>query len=360
MNNTEEFIPDLLPVQHDFLSNEILKTVIDANKALAELKGVALTIPNQNILLNTLVLQEAKDSSEIENIITTHDELYRAMADAKNISKEAKEVKQYREAVYLGFESLRKQKILTVNLILQIQSILLKNDAGIRKLPGTVLKNDKTGEVVLVPPQDYRTILNLLKNLEQYINDDTMQDLDPTIKMAIIHYQFESIHPFYDGNGRTGRIINILYLILKELLDLPILYLSRYIIRNKSDYYRLLQEVRTKNKWNDWTLFMLKGLRETAMDTIQIIHQMRKMMKETKDIIREKERGIYSKDLLEILFYHPYTKIKFLESHLKIHRQTASTYLKKLEKLGLLTGVKLGREMYYINNRLYNLFRNRV
>ncbi|OQY01235.1 MAG: addiction module protein [Desulfobacteraceae bacterium 4572_130] len=359
METPREFIPDILPVKSNFLSKKIYKAVIEANKALAELKGVALTIPNQVILFNSLALQEAKDSSEIENIITTHDELFRAMvADTAIVSKETKEVQQYREAVRKGFENLKEHKIFTVNHILEIQSILLKNDAGVRKLPGTMLKNDKAGQIILVSPQEHQTIINLFKNLEKYINDDSVQDIDPTIKMAIIHYQFESIHPFYDGNGRTGRIINILYLILKDLLDLPILYLSRYIIKNKSDYYYLLQEVRTKNNWDEWILFMLSAIQQTSKETIQTIHQIRKMMLEAKDIIRKKESSIYSKDLLEVLFNHPYTKIHHVAEYLSIHRQTASKYLNKLTKLGILDKVKLGKENYYINVRLYNLFKN--
>ena len=234
-----------LSLEQDVESKAILKKLTVAHKALAELKGVVSSIPNENILINTLGLQEAKDSSAIENIITTHDDIYKAELNLTSFkSLDAKEIQNYISALKKGFGLISRNKILTNNDIIDIQAELEKNNAGFRRLPGTALKNRTTGEIVYTPPQDYATIQELMQNLEQFINDNTMSSFDPLVKMAIIHYQFESIHPFYDGNGRTGRIINILYLVMNELLDLPILYLSRYIIQNKGKYYKLLQEVR--------------------------------------------------------------------------------------------------------------------
>ena len=250
----EAYIPTYLPVTKDLESKAVLKKAVEANKALAELKGTARTIPNQDILINALALQEAKDSSEIENIVTTHDELYRSIVSSSSVSQAAKEVQRYREALYRGFDLVIEHKLLLKRHIVEIQSVLEENDAGIRTQMGTALRNERTGEIVYMPPQDYETIQKLMDNLEQYINDTDIDDYDPLVKMAIIHYQFESIHPFYDGNGRTGRIVNILFLILNGLLDLPVLYLSSYIIRAKSDYYRLLNAVRTEDAWEELSL----------------------------------------------------------------------------------------------------------
>ena len=230
----KEFIPSKLPLKKDIETKEILRATITAHKTLAELKGIANSLPNQKIVINTLVLQEAKDSSEIENIITTYDEIYRSDISDSFINSDIKEVQNYKDALYLGFEIIKTKKFLTINHIKEIQSTLEKNDAGFRKQSGTVLKNPTTGEIKLIPPQNPKDIEELMTNLVDYINDSSLEDFDSLVKMAIIHYQFESIHPFYDGNGRTGRIINILYLVLENLLDVPILYLSRYIIKNKA------------------------------------------------------------------------------------------------------------------------------
>ncbi len=343
-----------LPFDVNLESVKILKKVNLANKALAELKGISLTIPNSSILINTLVLQEAKDSSEIENIITTHDELYKSDIGIDDLNHSTKEVKNYSLALKKGFELISENKLLIIRHILEIQEILENNNAGIRTQAGTVLKNPLTGETIYTPPQDFETISDLLKNLEEYINID--DDIDPLIKMAIIHYQFESIHPFYDGNGRSGRIINVLYLVLKDLLDIPILYLSGYIIKTKTDYYRLLQEVRTKNSYEEWILYMLEGVEQTAIETIRIIDEIKKEMLFVKNIILEKTVKIYSKELVEIIFLHPYTKIDFLVNGLGISRQTASKYLGQLEKIGILEIRKVKNSNYYINKSLYNLF----
>lgn len=347
-----------LPPPLELETKRVLKGVAAANRYLAELKGVSESIPNQAILINTLALQEAKDSSEIENIITTHDEMYKAELYAGIVSSSAaKEVQNYADALRTGFSFVKKDQLLTCNHILAIQEILEGNTAGFRKLPGTDLKNKKTGEVVYVPPQDNQTIVQLMKNLESYINDDSLSNVEPLIKMAVIHHQFESIHPFYDGNGRAGRIINILYLVLKGMLDIPILYLSQYIIETKSDYYRLLQAVRETNNWEEWILYMLKGIEITSRQTILIIQKIKELMHQYKQDIRKNFR-FYSQDLLNNLFRHPYTKIEFLERDLQISRLTATKYLDQLADAGYLEKQKIWRSNYYINKPLFDLLSN--
>ncbi len=347
-----------LPLTHQIETQKVLKKAISANRALANLNGVARIIPNSTILINSLVLQEAKDSSEIENIITTHDELYRANLDIESITNEAKEVQNYKEALLRGFSLVSDTKLLLKKHIIEIQEILEQNDAGIRKQAGTNLKNAQTGEVIYTPPQDYETIQELLTNLEIYINEPN--DIDSLINMAIIHHQFESIHPFYDGNGRTGRIINILYLILKDLLDIPVLYLSRYIITHKADYYRLLQEVRTEDKWEEWILYILEAVEQTSLETIELINSISDLMIKIQDKISQELPKIYSKDLVEILFMHPYTKIDFLVDRLNITRKTASKYLNELENIGILENVQIKNSKFFINIELFNLLRKGI
>ena len=348
-----EFIPNNLPLDIDIETKAILKKSILANKALAKLNGVAKIIPNQAILINSLILQEAKDSSEIENIITTHDELYQSSLDISNISHATKEVQSYSRALLKGFDLVKDNSLLLTRHIVDIQQELEGNVAGIRKQAGTVLKNQATGEVIHTPPQEETTIRKLLDNLEQYIN--TNDGIDPLIKMAIIHYQFETIHPFYDGNGRTGRIINILYLVLNELLDLPILYLSSYIIKHKADYYRLLQEVRTKGSWEEWIIYMLEGIEQTATKQVQLINDIKELMDNTKEKLKSELPKIYSKDLLEVLFIHPYTKIDMLVDNLELHRDTASKHLKAMEKIGILNSVQIKNTRFYVNVKLFEL-----
>lgn len=344
-----------LPYDRDLETKAVLKALPKAHAALAELKGIAAAIPNQNILINTLGLQEAKDSSAIENIITTHDELYKSELNLKSIHPlEAKEVLNYIVAMKRGFALIQERGLLTTSTILEIQATIENNKAGFRKLPGTALKNAITAEVIYTPPQDYDTISRLMSNLEKFINDNAISDYDPIVKMAIIHYQFESIHPFYDGNGRTGRIINILYLILNGLLDLPILYLSSYIIYYKSDYYRLLQSVRDKDTWEEWLLFMIKGVEETSKGTIRLVYAIKALMLEVKHQLRDNYR-FYNQDLLNNLFKHPYTKIEFVMEDLGISRITAANYLNRLAKDGFLQKEKVGTANYYINKRLFNL-----
>ena len=347
-----------LPLTHQIETQKVLKKAISANRALANLNGVARIIPNSTILINSLVLQEAKDSSEIENIITTHDELYRANLDMESVTNEAKEVQNYKEALLRGFSLVSDTKLLLKKHIIEIQEILEQNDAGIRKQAGTNLKNAQTGEVIYTPPQDYETIQELLTNLEIYINEPN--DIDSLINMAIIHHQFESIHPFYDGNGRTGRIINILYLILKDLLDIPVLYLSRYIITHKADYYRLLQEVRTEDKWEEWILYILEAVEQTSLETIELINSISDLMIKIQDKISQELPKIYSKDLVEILFMHPYTKIDFLVDRLNITRKTASKYLNELENIGILENIQIKNSKFFINIELFNLLRKGI
>lgn len=349
----------LLPLELDLETKIVLKKLPSAHAALAELKGIAATIPSQNILINTLGIQEAKDSSAIENIITTHDEIYKSGLNLESFkSLEAKEVQNYLEAMKTGFELCTNTGLITNKTILQIQEILEDNRAGFRKLPGTTLKSTATGDVIYTPPQGPQEIIKLMTNLEKFINDRTLCDYDPLIKMAIIHYQFESIHPFYDGNGRTGRIINILYLILEKLQTLPILYLSNFIIKNKSEYYRLLQEVREKNNWEEWLLFMIEGVDVTARETISLIVQIRELMKSYKHTLRDKYK-FYNQDLLNNLFKHPYTKIEFIQKDMGVSRLTAANYLNQLAQDKFLTKMKLGTGNYYINEPLFDLLAKR-
>ncbi|MDA8692789.1 Fic family protein [Saprospiraceae bacterium] len=346
-----------LPIESELETKKVLKRLPKAHAALAELKGIAQTIPNQSILINTLGLQEAKDSSEIENIITTHDDLYKSELNLIS-SLESKEVKNYIEALKHGFELINKNNILSNSSIVKIQSKIEKNNAGFRKVPGTVLKNAKSGEIVYEPPQDYKVIQTLMKTLEKFINDDQLSDLDPIIKMAVIHLQFESIHPFYDGNGRTGRIINILYLINQDLLQLPILYLSNYIIKNKVKYYELLQSVRSENNWEEWLLYVIDSVEKTSLNTIQLIKKIKELMQSTKIELRENYK-FYSQDLLNNLYKHPYSKIEYVVNDLKVSRITAANYLNQLAKDGILRKEKLGKSNYYVNEPLFELLTKR-
>jgi len=333
---------------------DILKQLNAASRQLAELKGVAASMPNQGILISTLGLQEAKDSSEIENIVTTHDELFRDLAFPEGAGSAAtKEVARYRQALAIGFSAVRTSGLLTNNHILDIQAELEHNRAGFRKLPGTALKGDG-GRVIYTPPQNPDAIVALMTDLEWFINDEDLFAADPLVKMALIHHQFESIHPFYDGNGRTGRIINVLYLGKQGLLDIPVLYLSRHIMRTKADYYRLLQDVRERDAWEDWVLYMLIAVERTAVDGIATIHAIKTLLMDTKHRIRAGFR-FYSQDLINNLFSCPYTKIEFIERDLKVSRLTATKYLEALVAGGFLTKRKVGRSNYYINLPLYGI-----
>lgn len=333
----------------------IMKKLARANRALAELKGIAATIPNQGILIDTLSIQEAKESSEIENIVTTHDELFQQAIFPERQNEAAKEVKRYVEALHAGYELLNETGLITCNHIKKIQAVLEQNDAGFRTQSGTTLKNN-AGKIVYTPPQDAKDIEVLMQDLEVFINDITVSTLDPLIKMAVIHHQFETIHPFYDGNGRTGRILNVLYLTQQNLLNIPVLYLSAYINQNKPEYYRLLQSVREDGNWEPWILYMLDAVEITAQITIKKIIEIRVAMMQYKHHIRA-NYNFYSQDLINHLFKYPYTKIAFLEKDLNISRITATKYLKKLsqDEKNLLQLSKKGRDIYFINTALCNI-----
>ena len=357
-------IPNL-PLPYDLETVRILKQLSKANRKLAELKGIARTIPNENILISTLTLQEARDSSAVENIVTTQDDLYKAGLSDKRIvlNPATKEVLRYREAIFEGFKMVRKNKILSNNVIKKVQELVKLNDAGFLVSPSKALVNQNDGKIIYTPPQDIDEVNRKMENLELFINDPDICNLDPLIKMAIIHHQFESIHPFGDGNGRTGRIINILYLVITDLLDIPILYLSRYITHNKNEYYALLQAIRDKNhynakEWEDWIVFMLKGVEETATDTIELVKGISQLMAEYKTILRPLFAKAYKHELINNLFFHPYTKIDYMQHDMMVQHKTASKYLDKIVEVGLLEKLKIGRENYYINTRLRNLFLN--
>lgn len=326
----------------------ILKRLASSSRALAELKGVAASIPNQGILINTLGLQEAKDSSEIENIVTTHDELFKddVLPDGF-ASPAAKEVLRYRQALRVGFEQVRASGLITTNHLITIQAELERNNAGFRKLPGTALK-DGAGRTVYTPPQNPDDIVRLMRELERFVNDDSLFSADPLIKMALIHHQFESIHPFYDGNGRTGRILNVLYLVNQGLLDIPVLYLSNYIVRTKASYYRLLQAARDDDAWEDWVVYLLTAVEVTARQTIATVNDIKAALFDYKHRIRAGYK-FYSQDLINNLFMHPYTKIEFVQRDLKVSRLTATKYMDALAADGFVNKQKMGRANYYVN-----------
>jgi len=327
-----------------FESAAILKKLVSARSRLAELKGLAQSMPNPHILVSSLSLQEAKDSSAIENIVTTHDELFREALQPEATSS--------RQALGIGWQAVQSSQLLTLNHIVDIQATLEKNQAGFRKVPGTALKNN-AGETVYTPPSP-EYILALMGDLERFINQPDDFSADPLIKMALIHYQFESIHPFYDGNGRTGRIINVLYLLKENLLNSPILYLSRAIIRSKQDYYRLLQQVRDEDSWEDWVLYMLTAVEWSATDTLRIVQAIKYKLSEYKHAIR-KNYKFYSQDLINLLFANPYSKIESVERSLNISRKTAANYLNRLTEDGFLQKHKLWRDSYYINTALFDI-----
>ena len=344
----------LLPFNdYDLKTPRILESLNEASRSLAELKGFANSIPNQYILINAITINEAKDSSEIENIVTTHDSIYKVLTESGFKDESAKEVVDYRSAIWRGYEIIKEKEFISTNILVELQGMIEHNKAGIRKNPGTKLINSKTGEVIYTPPQDEKEIRDLLKNLEDYINEN--DDVDPLIKMALIHYQFESIHPFYDGNGRTGRILNVLYLVLNNLLDSPILYLSNYINKNKDEYYRLFTEFRENGNYEDWIIYILKGIEETSKNTIELIKLIQEEMEAYKEDFITKLPKIYSEELLDSLFYEVYTRINYIEERCHVTRQTAATYLNSLVEAGLLEFEKIGRESIYKNTRLINL-----
>lgn len=346
---------EMLPYKNvNLKTNKILEQLTVSSRALAELKGYANTIPNMHILINAVTINEAKDSSAIENIVTTHDDIYKVLTESGFKEENAKEVVDYRNAIWAGYEQIKKDGFINTNTIVKIQGIIEHNNAGIRKLPGTELKNSLTGETIYTPPQNEEEIRDYLRNLEKFINNNE-DGIDPLIKVCLIHYQFESIHPFYDGNGRTGRILNILYLVLNKLIDSPILYLSKYINKTKQEYYKLFNEVRNNNNYEEWILYILKGIEITSKETITLIEKIQDEVKNFKEEFRTKLPKIYSKELLESLFYEVYTKIAYIEKACGVTRLTATSYLNQLEEIGLLESEKIGREKIYKNLRLIKL-----
>ncbi|MDA0994926.1 MAG: Fic family protein [Proteobacteria bacterium] len=346
-----------LPASEQLETRAVLKQLVEAHRHLAELKGVAATIPNPEILISTLSLQEAKDSSEIENIFTSQDELFQADIFAEHSKNAAaKEVRRYAAALRSGFEQIRDDRLITINRIVQFHGALMANDAGVRKLPGTVIKNLATGKTVFAPPQDPNEIQSLLTDLERFLNVDAANEVDPLIKMAIAHHQFESIHPFYDGNGRAGRILNSLFLVAKGLLDQPVLYLSGYIIDTKADYYRLLQSTRDTGDWEPWLVYMLKGVATTSQTTVLLIQSIRNLMADYEERIRSELRKIYSYELLTNLFRHPYTKIEAVQNDLGVSRLTASKYLSELNEHGFVEKHRMGKFNYFVNRPLVQIF----
>jgi Fic family protein len=345
----------LLPFDMDKIETKtVLRKEAQTRQILAELKGFAPTIPNQNILINAIALQEAQESSAIENIVTTQDELYKNMTiQPQNMDASAKEVLNYREAVFRGCEIIGSRQLIGVSDIVKIQETIVENNSGLRKLPGTSLVNDTTGEVIYTPPQNYDEICMLLDNFCAYLNDNE----NSLWKMAILHYQFETIHPFYDGNGRTGRILNILYLLLKKYLNTPVLYLSSYIIKNKSMYYSLFQEVREKGILENWILYILNAIEETSKLTLEKVKSIKELLESTVENIKGQCPKIYSKELVEIVFENPYSKIDFLVKKLDVNRKTASKYLKELEENNFLSHIQIGKEKVYINDNLMEILR---
>jgi Fic family protein len=357
-------LPALPPILDSDSREALLTHVIKASRSLAELKGLCETMTEEallNLLFNTVVMQESRDSSAIENIVTTQDELYQGALNDEKANPATKEVLSYREALQSGIRMMREnQNLITTNVLIGIVQKVKQNLSGIRVQPGTVLKNSVTGDVLYTPPCCEEEIRTKMASLEKFINIPELSPLDPIIKLSLIHYQFESIHPFNDGNGRTGRILNLLYLIQQQLLPQPVLYLSAYIIDHKQDYYRLLNEVRSKGNWNDWIMFMTTAVNETAQLTIKKIRGILELKKQVEPIVyKTLEKFGKRKELFELMFNMPYIKTDLLVKNRIAHRETASIYLKQLEREGLLSPLKIGKSTYYINYRLMELLSKR-
>ena len=335
---------------------DILKELNTANHHIGELKGILKILPNPGIVLSLINLSESKDSSAIENIITTYDEIYKEIVSKTRTFGKPKEVINYKHALDHGLLVMRQKGFISTNILVEIQNIIDQNKGGIRKLPGTVIINDKTNEIVHTPPQDETEIRELMYNLELFINQNN--DYDPLIQMALIHFQFESIHPFYDGNGRTGRILNILYLVLKEKLSEPILYLSKYIMENKEQYYALLRKCNEDIKHiKDFVVYILRGISEASINTINLILRINQSIELTKEMMKKRLPDIYRYEIVEHLFSYMYTKNEFFRDYLNICRATATKYLKLLEKEGFIVSEQLGKEVIYKNVQLLNLIK---
>jgi len=344
----------LLPPRVQVETEAVLKRAIGAARALAELKGLGQTIPNQAMLVDSLVLQEAKDSSAIENIFTTNDVLFRSYAArTSHVDPATKEVLRYREALWNGFESLKVRPVLSTNLLITIIQTIMGDDAGIRNIPGTAIVNGATGETIYTPPEGEGVLRDKLANLEQFMHAD--DGMEPLVKLALIHYQFEAIHPFADGNGRTGRILGILFLTYTGLLELPVLYLSRYIIEHKHDYYVLLRGVTERGEWEPWILYILDAVEQMSIVTRDRILAIRALMQQTMERVNKELPKIYSKELVELLFRQPYTKGQFIVDAGIAKRQTAAEYLKALEAIGVLRAQRVSKETLYLNVGLYEL-----
>jgi Fic family protein len=359
--NTARFDPakaynhlPLLPPRADLESRAVLKACIEARAAVAELKQAGRLLPNQDVLINTIPLLEARASSEIENIVTTTDQLFRyAQPDREALADPAtKEALRYRTALRHGVELLRKKPLAPATAV-EVCSTLLGVSLDVRRVPGTALVNGGTGKVVYTPPAGEALLRSLLANWERFLHDGG--GVDPLIRMAVAHYQFEAIHPFTDGNGRTGRILNLLFLVDQELLELPILYLSRAIIGKKADYYRLLLAVTTREAWDDWILFILRAVTETSRWTTERIHAIRRLMQEAAEFVKAYVHGVYSRELVDLIFIQPYCRIRNVVEAGVAERQTAAVYLKRLVGAGVLRDVKVGREKLFINPRLMRL-----
>lgn len=348
-------LPDLPPKEFTE-SPEILRHLAKASRFLGELNGLCASLPDPQLLINTIILQESKDSSAIENIVTTQDELYKAATEEETTNHAAKEVLSYREALYKGLERMKAQKnLLLTNTMVEIMQTIKQTNSGIRNSPGTALKNAINGDVVYTPPCCEDVLREKLAALEQFINNPELSALDPLVKMALIHYQFEAIHPFSDGNGRTGRILNALYLVQQDLLSQPVLYLSSYIVKYKTEYYQLLRSVTEKEHWVDWIMFILTALIETSQLTAQKIKEMLLLKERFEKEMKEVLGSSFSYELLQLMFSLPYLKIDLLEKRKIAHRQTASTWLKKLTDANIVKPQKIGRTTYYINHKLMEL-----
>ena len=349
-----------LPLPPEIETPSVLRASAIAHRHLAELKGRAVSIPNPTILLDTLTLQEAWASCEIENIVTTQDNLYRADQFPESLLDPAlKEVACYRSAVKQGFDQLEQNgHQLTNTLLINVYRVVKSRSDGFRTQPGSAIVNAYTQEVIHVPPQDPREIVDKMGELERFVNDDSLSSLDPLVKMAVIHHQFESIHPFTDGNGRVGRILNVLYLVRCGLLEIPVLYLSRAITRSKGQYYRRLQGVRDQGAWEDWIIYMLDAVAATSRHTLELVERVRTLMAEYKLTMRDRLPRIYSHDLLNNLFRHPYTRIDAVQRDLHVSRPTAARYLTLLANEGLVEKRRAGRVSYYVNTPLIELLRD--
>lgn len=350
-------LPDLPPKVNkaNLETPDIFKATIRANKLLAELKGFCQSLPNPELLLNTIVLQESKESNAIENIVTTQDELYKATIGDNIKNQAAKEVLLYRETMYWALEQIIAKGFISTNLLVGIMQKLRNTQEDVRRNTGTKLSNPDNGQIVYTPPEGEALLRQKLFELEKFINEPEISELDPLIKMALIHYQFEAIHPFADGNGRTGRILNILFLINQKLMSSPILYLSKYIIKNKNDYYRLLREVTENENWHDWVLYVVNGIADTSESTLNKIKKILELKAQAETELKEKMAGAFTKELNDLLFSYPYIKITVLEENGIAKRETASKYLQKIEQIGWLSSYKIGRDVYYINQKLINI-----